>query len=467
MDISMITAFGLYFATLIGIGLFFYKRKQTAQEFMLGNRSVNYWVTAVATQTSDMGSWLFLGFPAVIFAYGMSQIWTAVGLVVGMWLAWTFVAPKLREKTASLDALTLSSYFAHSFGDRSGMIQLLSTGFALMFFLVYIASGLVGLSLIFSYAFGLTYETGIVISLLTAAIYTLVGGFVAIAWCDFFQGIFLLGMIVLVPLYGLFSVGGVSVLIAAAHAKGISLSILTSPQDMLKAIFLAASWGLGYFGQPHILVNFMGIDHERNMKRARNIGISWQIIALVAAVLIGLVGIAFFPSGIENPELVFPAMTISLFHPFFAGLILCAVFAATLSTMDSLILVAGSSIAEDLYKKFFNNNASSQTMLFVSRTGSVAIAAAALLLAWHSNSTVYELVNYAWSGLGSTFGPLMIASLLTDKITPAGAIAGILAGGSMAAVWPLLSNLLPLVPGFSCGLVVVGLVSWLTQPKTG
>ena len=465
MNIAMISAFGLYFSTLIGIGLFFYKRGQTAQEFMLGNRSVNYWVTAVATQASDMGSWLFLGFPAMLFTYGMSQIWTAVGLVVGMWLTWTFIAPKLREKTASLDALTLPSYFAYKFNDHSGMIQLLSTGFALIFFLFYIASGLVGLSLIFSYAFGLAYETGIVISVLTAVVYTLIGGFVAVAWCDFIQGLFLLGMIVLVPLYGLFSLGGVYSIIEAAQAKGISLSLMASPKDTLKAIFLAASWGLGYFGQPHILVNFMGIDHERNIKRARNIGISWQIIVLTASALIGLVGIGFFQSGLADPELVFPAMTISLFHPFVAGLIFCAVFAATLSTMDSLILVAGSSLAEDIYKKFFNQTASSQTILFVSRAGSVAIAAASLVLAWNSSFTIYGLVNYAWSGLGSTFGPLVVASLVSDKVTPAGAVAGILAGGCTAAVWPFLSDLLPLVPGFSCGLIVVALVSWMTQPR--
>ncbi len=465
MNISMLSAFTVYFATLIGIGLFFYKRKQTAQEFMLGNRAVNYWVTAVATQASDMGSWLFLGFPAVIFAYGMSQIWTAVGLVAGMWLTWTFIAPKLRAKTASLDALTLPSYFADSFGDKSGIIQLISTGFSLVFFPVYIASGLIGLSLIFSHAFGFAYETGIVISVLTAAAYALIGGFVAVAWCDFFQGLFLLCMIVLVPVYGLFSIGGVHAIIDAAQAKGISLSLISSPRDTLKAIFLAASWGLGYFGQPHILVNFMGIDHESNMKRARNIGISWQIIVLTASVSIGLVGIGFFSSGIENPELVFPVMTLSFFHPFFAGLVLCAVFAATLSTMDSLILVVGSLVAEDVYKKFFNQKASSQTILFVSRAGSLVVVAASLILAWKSSSSVYKLVNYAWSGLGSTFGPLVIASLLTDKVTPVGAICGMLAGGLTAGIWPFLSDLLPLVPGFICGLLVVAVVSWITQKK--
>ena len=465
MNIHMLSAFILYFATLIGIGLLFYKRNQSAQEFMLGNRAVNYWVTAIATQTSDMGAWLFLAFPAMIFASGMFQIWTAVGLVAGMWLTWTFIAPKLRQKTASLDALTLSSYFAHCFGDRSGTIQFLSTGFALFFFIFCIGLGLVGLSLVFGSAFGLSYETGIVISVLTAAAYTLIGGFVAVAWCDFFQGLFLLFMILLVPIYGLITIGGIGPILSAAHANNISLSFLASPKDTLWALFLAASWGLGYFGQPHILVNFMGIDSEHNIKRARAIGITWQIVVLAASVSIGLVGIGFFSSGLSNSELVFPTMTMTLFHPFFAGLVLCAVFAATLSTMDSLILVAGSSIAEDIYKKFFDKTAPSQTILLVSRLGSLAIACAALLFAWHTNWTVYELVNYAWSGLGSSFGPLVVASLLSNKVTPIGATAGILVGGLTAATWHFMFDSLPLVPGFVGGLFVVGIVSWITQKK--
>ncbi len=463
MDIAMVSAFVLYFATLITIGLFFYKRKQSAQEFMLGNRSVNYWVTAIATQTSDMGAWLFMAFPAMVFALGMFQIWTAVGLVAGMWVTWTYTAPKLRKRTASLNSLTLSSYLASSFGDTSGRIQFFSTGFALFFFVFYIASGLVGLSLVFSVAFGFSYEMGIVISVVTAAVYTLVGGFVAVAWCDFIQGLFLLCMIILVPLYGLITIGGISPILAAARENNISLSFLASPKDTLWALFLAASWGLGYFGQPHILVNLMGIDSEDNIKRARAIGISWQVIVLIASVSIGLVGIGFFDSGISNTELVFPAMTMALFHPFFAGLILCAVFAATLSTMDSLILVAGTSIGEDVYKKFFNKEASAQQVLLVSRIGALVVAAIALLFAWRTSWNVYELVNYAWSGLGSSFGPLVFASLFSKNITPQGALAGLIAGGATAAIWPFFLDLLPLVPGFSIGIVVLFVVSWMTR----
>ena len=459
----MLSSFLLYFVSLLGIGLWFYKKNQTAEGFILGNRSINYYVTAIATQASDMGSWLFLGLPAVVYAQGMFQAWTAIGLVVGMWLSWTFVAPKLREKTAELDTLTLSSYFAKCFGDKSGIIQVVSSCFALVFFTFYIASGLVGLSLVFSSAFGIHYETGIIISLVTACLYTLIGGFVAVAWCDFFQGIFLCGMIVLVPSFAFFTLGGIQPIIEQAQLNSISLSLLPSFSETFWAIFLAASWGLGYFGQPHILINFMGIDDPKKLKAARMVGISWQIIVLVASVAIGIVGIGFFSNSLANDQLVFIMLAKSLFHPFMAGLILCAILAATLSTLDSLILVSGASIAEDLYKRMINSKATSNHLVWVSRLGSIIISLIALTIAWSNNNTIYGLVNYAWSGLGSTFGPLVLSSLYYRKITAQGAISGLLVGGVVSALWPLFSNLLPLVPGFTSSILTIVTVSHITQ----
>ncbi len=358
MELALFSAFILYFSSLIAIGFYFYKKQQTAESFMLGDCSVNYYVTAVATQASDMGSWLFMGFPAMVYAQGAFQLWTAIGLVLGMWATWTFIAPKLREKTAQLDTLTLSSYFAHVFNDESGTIQIISSCFALLFFVFYIASGLVGLSLVFTAAFGISYHAGIILSLVTAALYTLVGGFVAVAWCDFFQGLFLLGAIVLVPITAIINMGGITPIMQMAQLKGISLSLLSSPSQMASALFLAASWGLGYFGQPHILVNFMGLDDPKKMHLARMVGMSWQIIVLSAAGAIGIVGIGFFTNGLAHDQLVFINLAQSLFHPFVAGLVLCAIFAATLSTMDSLILVSGATISQDIYKKFINPGAS-------------------------------------------------------------------------------------------------------------
>ncbi len=458
----LLLAFITYFAALLCIGFYFYKKNQTAEHFMLGDRSVNYWVTAIATQASDMGSWLFLGFPAVVFTGGMFQCWTAIGLVVGMYATWVIVAPRLRSKTAELDSLTLSSYFAHVYGDTSGTLQLVSSACALIFFLFYIASGLVGLSLVFSSAFGLSYHVGILISVITTAAYTLIGGFVAVAWCNFFQGVFLLIMILLVPCMGYMHVGGWQSIVAAAQMKSVSLSLLASPSEMLSALFLAASWGLGYFGQPHILVNFMGIDDVNNLKYARRIGILWQILVLLAAVAVGIIGIAFFAQGLPDSQAVFIDMTMILFHPFLAGLILCAIFAATLSTMDSLILVAGASIAEDIYKPFIAPKASQERLLFVSRVASIVISTIALMLAWQENMTVYGLVNYAWSGLGSTFGPLVVASLYINNIPHRVALIGLIAGAATSALWPLMFDSLPLVPAFAVGFGILWIGSKFT-----
>ncbi len=466
MDIQIISAFILYFCALTGIGIFFYQRSKNASDFMLGNRSVNYWVTAVATQASDMGAWLFLGLPALVFARGLSAYWSAIGLIVFMFLTWHYIAPKLRLQTGKLQSLTLSSYFEQHFADTTGAIRLASALFTLFFFIFYIASGLVGLGLLFESAFNITYHNGIMISLLTACLYTLIGGFVAVAWCDFFQGVFLLVMIILVPTYAFFTLDGVHEIITTAHANGISLSLLSSPADMLNALLLAAGWGLGYFGQPHILVNFMGIDDPKKVKYAKRIGMTWLVLALTASASIGLVGIAFFKQGLANNELLFILMTKALFHPLLAGFILCAIIAGTLSTMDSHILISGSTLAEDLYKKILNHRATQQQIVWISRLGSIAVALAALSIAWNKNASVYELVNYAWSGLGSSFGPLVIASLYWPKTTRFAALAGLIIGGTTSAIWPYLNTgILPLVPGFFASMTTIFILSYLQPNK--
>jgi len=453
MDIRMLSAFILYFCTLIGIALSFYKKNNSAENFMLGDRSVNYWVTAIATQATDMGGWLFMGLPAAVYLHGVFEAWVSIGLVVGMFLTWHFIAPKLRIDTESHQSLTLPSYFAHKFQDTTGAIQITGALLMLLFSVFYIASGLVGLSLLFESTLKISYQWGIALSLLTAVIYTLIGGFVAIAWCDMFQGIFLLCMIMLVPIYSLFFIpGGVSGVVQAIQASGKTTSLLGSGRDTLSALLLAAGWGLGYFGQPHILMNFMGIDDPKKIKYAKRVGITWQILVLTCAVSVGLVGIAFFSNTLENSQLVFINLVTQLFHPFAAGLVLCAILAATLSTVDSLILGAGATISADLYKTFINKHASSQNMLLASRLGSLFISACSLAIAWQNTQTIHNLVNYAWAGLGSSFGPLVILSLYSNMVTRNGALAGMIAGGLTSALWPYS---LPLVPGFIAGLITI------------
>lgn len=461
MNLIMLSAFGIYFLVLIGITLFFYKKNSSAENFMSGERSVNYWVTAIATQATDMGSWLFVGLPATVYTNGVFEAWTAIGLVIGMYLTWHFIAPKLRVGTESSKSITIPSFFAHSSGDTSGALQLTGALLSLLFFTFYIAAGLVGLSLLFESTLGISHQLGILLSLATALLYTLLGGFVAIAWCDLFQGIFLFFMILIVPIYACFSLpGGFTTLIASIQSSGKSLSLISSGYSTFSAIYLAASWGLGYFGQPHILTNFMGIDDPLKIKYAKRIGITWQIIVLAASVAVGLIGIAFFNNNLYNPQRVFIDLVTNLFHPFAAGFILCAILAATLSSIDSLILGSGSTIATDIYKVFFNTQATAKQLLRISRFGSILISGIALYIAWENTQTINNLVNYAWAGLGSSFGPLVIMSLYSNTVTRQGALAGMLAGGIISAIWPFSG---PLVPGFFIGLATIYCVSRCTK----
>ena len=456
MNVIMLFAFACYFFILAAISLMVKKRQETAQSYILGNRSVNYWVTAVATQASDMGSWLFLAFPAAVYANGLFEYWAAIGLITFMFLNWRFVAGPLRRETAQYNAVTLTSYFSKKYNDTSGLIGLIGSIITLFFFTFYIASGLVGLGRLFDAAFSLDYHIGICLGLLTVVLYTLIGGFVAVAWCDFFQGLFLLGVIVAVPVYTLFILGGIQPIIASAAAHNISLSLFPADKSVLSALFLAASWGLGYFGQPHILVNFMGIDDADNTTQATYVGMVWQVIVLTASACIGLVGLGFYPHGLAHNENLFIDLAQTLFVPLIAGCALCAILAATLSTMDSHILVSGATYAEDFYR-FFYPKAKSPQLVWVSRCGSILVSLVALIIAWNNNNTVYALVNYAWSGLGSAFGPLVLLSLYCGhRITRKGAIAGIVTGALVAGMLPLFApTVFPLVPGFFASLFVL------------
>lgn len=459
MNVSMLFAFFCYFCILAGISFVVKRKKETDQSYALGNRSINYWVTAVATQASDMGSWLFLAFPAAIYTNGLFEFWTAIGLIVFMFLNWQCIAAPLRRETEHYNAVTVTEYFTKKYKDTDGYIGIVGSLLTLLFFTFYIASGLVGMGRLFESAFGITYHTGICLGLLTVALFTIVGGFVAVAWCNFFQGIFLLAVIVLVPIYMYWYVGGLDVILTAAATRSVSLSLFPANKNILHAIFLAASWGLGYFGQPHILVNFMGIDDVNKTKEATYIGMTWQIVVLTAAACIGLAGLAFYPEGLAHSELLFVHVATTLFWPVFAGFALCAVFAATLSTMDSHILISGSTCAQDMMP-FFRRSLSQQQLLWISRAGSIVVSLCALAIAWNNNNSVYSLVNYAWSGLGSSFGPLVIMSLYRgNNMNTYIALCGIISGALVSGLLPFYSSaLLPLVPGFFTSFFVMAIL---------
>lgn len=462
----MLISFAIYFCLLTAVGIYFYRRNKNVTDYSLGNRSLNYWVTAIATQASDMGSWLFLAFPAQIYLGGLFEFWTAIGLIVFMFLNWQCIAPRLRYATEKYNALTLSTFFCARYNDTKGYLRIVSAGITIFFFTYYIAASIAAIGQLFESAFDINYTWGTIIGLTCGLLYTLIGGFLAVSWCNMLQGIFLLVVILFVPFFASFFIEGISAIQFAAAAKKASFSLFSSEKSLFSALALAVGWGLGYFGQPHILVNFMGIDDPKKIGYAKWVGIGWQTLVLSAAALIGFIGMAFFNHGLTNPELLFIIMTKQLFSPIIAGFILCAILAATLSTMDSHILVSGSTLAEDLYLQIINKKAEPTELLQISRIASLLISLLALFIANRNTTSMYNLVNYAWSGTGSAFGPLLIASLYGNLVTLQGALAGMITGSLIAALWHYTSlELLPLVPGFLIGSIVMLVVSYVTKKK--
>ncbi len=458
MDYAFILAFGVYLGILALITVASYKKSDSQEEFLLGNRSLNYVATAIAAHSSDMSIWLFMGFPGAVYCAGMQEVWLPLGLLVGMYLSWTFVALKLRTSTETLGCLTLSHYFEKRFNDTSGLLRLVSAFFGILFFLFYISSGLVGMGLMLESVFGMNYHVGIFISLLTTILYIFAGGFMAIAACDLFQGLFLVLMILIVPFfgYGLLQNGWADIN-SAAQIKNISLSLIPDTFTALwSSILLAVSWGLGYFGQPHILVNFMGIKNPQDMHKAKYVGMAWQVLTLGAALLVGLIGIGIFTTPLANKELVFVTMVQQLFPAFFAGLVLCAIIAACLTTIDTQILVSASILSEDLYKQYINPNATRKDLLAVSRFGILLFPCLSFIIAFSKSSSVFGLVNYAWCGLGSTFGPAVLTSLYSKNTTKNAVLVGMITGGCIAAFWQYTGSSVPaMIPAFFINLAII------------
>lgn len=472
MHIEELIAVICYFIALFAIGFFSYRKHLSSTDFIIGNRSMNYWLTALAAHASDMSSWLFMGYPAVIFAGGLFNSWTAVGLIMFMFLNWQLIAPKIRVATEQYNSLTFSSFFESRLADTSGTIRVFTALMSLLFYTIYISAGLVGLGLLLETLFNLPYDWGILIGIFIVIPYVFMGGYLTLAWIDLFQGFFLMCVIIFVPFFVLKSVGGWSSVSEAITAKQLTMTLFPdfSTKTLLEILGMTAGWGLGYFGQPHIITKFMGIRNVHEIGKSKWIGMSWMVLSLSAATLVGLVGIAFFKTGLKNTELVFVDMVKNSFPPFFIGLILCAILAATINAMSSWVLVLSSSITEDFYKRIFNKTASSKELLVVARVGVVIVSLAAFVIAYGKISSIYSLVLYAWSGLGSSFGPLLLLSLYWKKITKYGAWGGVLSGGIVAAIWPYFNELFSLnipsmIPGFSSSMFLIILISLATQTK--
>lgn len=474
MHIQVIIAFIFYFSLLLAIGIIFHKKQKTSSEFIVGNRSLSFWLVALSAHASDMSAWLFMAFPMSIFVLGLPRVWIACGLLVGMYLNWQLVAPRLRSLTEEYHCYTLSSFFEKRFKDKSGAIRIISALVMVIFLTHYLSAGLIAMGNLFESLFGLDYFIGLSIAMLVVVIYTFIGGFTTVAWTDLFQGIFLLIMLLIVPAMAYLKIGSWDQIIESAQKQGISLSF--APEANFDAFFtifsLALGWGLGYFGMPHIITKFMGIKHVSEMHKSKWLGMSWQLVTLMAATFVGLISIAYFPNGLEKPELVFVEMVKDLFHPLIGGFILCAIIAANLSTMDSQILVCGSMLSEDLYVPLHHRPPSDRKILWFSKISVVFISLIALALAFKRSSTVLDTVLYSWSGLGSAFGPLVLMSLYSKKTNRYGAMAGILVGTLVSMVWPSLNpiltryEVLPMIPGFGLSALAIYLVSrWTTAEE--
>ena len=465
-------SFITYFIIVALIAFASYRKQASEADYILGNRSLNFYLTALSAHASDMSSWLFLGFPALIFSMGVTGAWAAVGLIFCMFLNWHFVAPKIRTITEQTNSLTLSSYFENRFNDQSGKIRLISAVMSVFFFTFYISSGLVGMGILVESIFGLSYLIGISIGFFVVVSYVFFGGYRTVAWIDLFQGFFLLGVIVLIPSILLYKIGGFRPVLDAVHAKKLTTSLFGdySIKSLFSYFLIAAGWGLGYFGQPHIITKFMGIGKVSDMNKAKYLGVSWQTVSLLSATLIGLLGIYTFSEGIENPEYITLGLVKKTLPTFFSGLVLCAILAATTNVMAAQVLVVASNVSEDFYKRLFRREAPSRELLWVSRASVLLISLVAFFIAYFNISSIYQLVFYSWSGLGASFGPLVLLSLYRNKINQHGAFAGILVGGIASAVWYRFENILPihidpLIIGFILGALTIELVSSLTQKK--
>lgn len=460
----------VYLLGMLVIGYWAYRRTVDLGDYMLGGRDLGPAVSALSAGASDMSGWLLLGLPGALYVSGLNAGWIAVGLTIGAWANWKYVAPRLRTYTqVSNNSITVPSFLENRLRDRSRLLRVASGLIILLFFTFYVSSGMVAGGVFFESSFGTGYHTGMLLVTAVVVAYTLFGGFLAVSYTDFVQGTIMLLALVLVPLFGLFLTGGfgeTAEAITAVRPNGLSM---VSGVTVL-GVISAAAWGLGYFGQPHIVVRFMALRSAGEAASARRIGIGWMVISLFGAVGTALVGIAYFQqnpdASLDNPEAVFIALGQILFHPLIAGVMLAAVLAAIMSTISSQLLVTSSALVEDLYKAVFKTDASDKQLVLLGRLAVLGVSIVAAGLAWEQSETILQLVAYAWAGFGASFGPAILLSLYWRRLTAMGALAGMVTGAVTVVVWGnievLTSNMYEIVPGFVLSLLVSVLVSLAT-----
>ncbi|NMY15896.1 sodium/proline symporter PutP [Pseudomonas sp. WS 5019] len=453
----MLVTFVVYIAAMVLIGLAAYLRTKNLSDYILGGRSLGSFVTALSAGASDMSGWLLMGLPGAVYLSGLSEAWIAIGLIVGAYLNWLFVAGRLRVQTEhNGNALTLPDYFTNRFEDNSRLLRIFSAVVILVFFTIYCASGVVAGARLFESTFGMSYETALWAGAAATIAYTFIGGFLAVSWTDTVQATLMIFALILAPVMVMVATGGMDSTFAAIQLQDASNFDMLKGASFIGVISLLA-WGLGYFGQPHILARFMAADSVKSIPAARRISMTWMILCLGGAVAVGFFGIAYFAAHpdlagpvAENPERVFIELSKLLFNPWIAGVLLSAILAAVMSTLSCQLLVCSSALTEDFYKAFLRQGASQTELVWVGRAMVLLVALIAIWLAANPENRVLGLVSYAWAGFGAAFGPVVILSLLWKGMTRNGALAGMLVGAATVIVWKnwIGLGLYEIIPGF-------------------
>ncbi len=473
MQNETLFAISLYFLMMLGIGVYAY-RKSTADssEYLLSGRSLGPAVTALAAGASDMSGWLMLGLPGAIFAFGLSQSWIGFGLFLGAWVNWVVVAPRLRKQTEDYgNSLTIPEFLGNRFADKSHLLRIVASLVIVVFFALYSASGLVAGGKLFESAFGLSYQTGLWATASVVVAYVVLGGFLAVSLTDFVQGMIMMVALVVVPIAAWNGLdAGISVveILNGVDPKLTSFFAGTTALGIISAL----AWGLGYFGQPHIIVRFMAIRSVKDIPAARFIGLTWMGISLMGAIGVAMIGRAYLTyrgATLDDPETIFIILGQMLLPPLLLGFLLSAILAAVMSTISAQLLVTGSSLTEDFYRLFVRRNAGERELVAVGRLSVILVAAVAMLLAQDPNGSVLQLVSKAWAGFGAAFGPLILLSLTWARMTRSGALAGMVTGAAVVIGWVAIGWsdwLYELVPGFIAAMIAIVAVSLMSEDRS-
>lgn len=483
MQIGILISLAIYFILMLAIGLYAYRESTTnSAAYLLGGRNLHPAVAALSAGASDMSGWLLLGLPGALYASGLVEAWIGIGLFVGAYVNWLIVAPRLREQTERFgDALTIPQFLANRFPDQALMLRVTSAVIIVIFFAIYTASGLVGGGKLFESSFagmfgnaGIgDYMIGVWITAGVVLAYTMIGGFLAVSLTDFVQGCIMVVALILMPLVVLFDDGGVSAVAGSLHAVDPNFLSLTDGLELIGWLS-AVAWGLGYFGQPHIIVRFMAVRSVADVRPARNIAMAWMAVALIGAIGVGITGRAYIElhgQVLDDPETIFILLANSLFHPLITGFLLAALLAAIMSTISSQLLVSSSSLTEDFYRLFLRKQASESETVNAGRLFVALVAIIAIIIARDPDSEVLGLVSNAWAGFGAAFGPLILLSLTWKRMTGLGAVAGLVTGALVVIAWIALGwngeflggpGIYEIIPGFIAAMAAIIVVSLMS-----